>query len=163
SAMARLAAVGFPERLRVQVARGTPLVGVCLGMQLLFERSEESADVAGLGILPGDVRRLPAGLKVPHMGWNRLIVQERRSLLDGIPDGAFVYFVHSYVAQPDQPVEVVASTSYGVEFPAIVQCGRVIGMQFHPEKSGEIGQRLLRHLVGWVAGTRSARSVPQPS
>ncbi|MBI3974971.1 MAG: imidazole glycerol phosphate synthase subunit HisH, partial [Armatimonadetes bacterium] len=91
SAMARLAAVGFPEWLRVQVARGTPLVGVCLGMQLLFERSEESAAVAGLGILPGDVRRLPAGLKVPHMGWNRLIVQERRSVLDGIPDGAFVY------------------------------------------------------------------------
>lgn len=159
AAMRRLVAAGLAEWIRAQVASGVPLAGVCLGMQLLYARSEESGDVAGLGLLRGRVRRLAPGLKVPHMGWNQLRFRQHSPLLEGLATGTHVYFVHSYVVAPDAADEVVAVTSYGGEFPAIVQRGRVSGLQFHPEKSGNAGQRLLRNLIATTAAAPGGASV----
>lgn len=158
AAMRRLSAAGFPEWLRLQVSAGRPLIGVCLGMQLLFERSEENADVPGLALLPGTVRRLPRGLKVPHVGWNGLTVLRPAALLENVADGAYVYFVHSYVVHPAEERTVIAVTRYGEEFPAIMQRDQVVGLQFHPEKSGAVGRLLLRNLVRWIA-TRAGAEV----
>lgn len=156
-AMARLTAAGFPAWIRARLGAGTPLLGVCLGMQLLFERSEEAEGVAGLGLMRGDVRRLPAGVKVPHMGWNRLATRGAAQDLAGLRDGAFVYFVHSYVVEPHEADGVIATATYGREFPAMVRRGAVLGLQFHPEKSGESGLHLLRGIVGWIGMTAAER------
>ena len=137
------------------VERGVPLLGVCVGMQLLFDASEERGDHAGLGLLPGRVVRFEEGeerLKVPHMGWNRLDVQREHPLLDGLAADAFVYFVHSYHAEAREASDVLASASYGKPFPAIVGRGHVAGAQFHPEKSGPAGLRLLRNFGASHAG-----------
>ncbi len=130
-----------------------PVLGICVGMQLLYESSEES-DVAGLGVLPGRVVRLPDGVRVPHMGWNVLRAQRGDDLLDGV-DGQRAYFVHSFHAEPEDASQVVASCEYGVEFPAIVRRRSVVATQFHPEKSAEVGATLLRNWVRSV-GTRAA-------
>ena len=130
------------------VERGVPLLGVCVGMQLLFDASEERGTHAGLGLLPGRVVRFEEGeerLKVPHMGWNRLDAQREHPLLDGLAADAFVYFVHSYHAEAADASDVLASATYGKPFPAIVGRGNVAGAQFHPEKSGPAGLRLLRN------------------
>ena len=158
AAMARLQAAGFPDWIRAQVSDGIPLLGVCLGMQLLFARSEESPAAMGLGLVPGEVRRLPSGLKVPHMGWNQLAIRQPSPLLDGVADGSNVYFVHSYVVRPDDAGDVIATTTYGEEFPSVIQRGRLAGVQFHPEKSAETGQRLLRGAVGWIASIAAGRT-----
>jgi glutamine amidotransferase len=130
-----------------QVERGKPLLGICLGMQLLFEESEEMGRHRGLGLLPGRVVRFPEGeLKVPHIGWNQL-VGVRGALLRGIEDGAYAYFVHSYFALPEEPGDVLATTEYGLGFASVVGRGRVFGGQFHPEKSQEVGLRLLENFV----------------
>lgn len=135
------------ERGLVDTVRGLtqPVLGVCLGMQLLFEHSEEG-DTPCLGILPGRLRRFDgAALRVPHMGWNALRVERAAPLLDGIESGTFVYFVHSYAA----PVgaAMLASCDYGTVFSAVVRSGNFFGMQFHPERSGEVGARLLRNFL----------------
>ena len=156
AAMTRLQGAGFPDWIRAQVAAGVPLLGVCLGMQLLFARSAESPEANGLGLLAGDVTRLPAGLKVPHMGWNQLILRRPSPLLEGVADGSHVYFVHSYVARPRDEGDVIATTTYGGEFPAVIQRDRLAGMQFHPEKSGDTGQRLLRGVVAWITAGANA-------
>lgn len=163
AAMERLSARGFPAWIRSGVTAGTPLVGVCLGMQLLYERSEESGPVRGLGLLAGDVRRLPGDVKVPHMGWNQLTITRPAEITAGIADGAYAYFVHSYVVAPRDPTGVLATTTYGVSFPAIVFReagiigGPVVGLQFHPEKSGVTGRDLLRRVVAWAAGRPAFR------
>src|SRR5512138_1398925 len=128
----------------VEAARaGTPLIGICIGMQLLFDESEEHGRHRGLGLLPGRVRRFEGELPVPHMGWNSLRGHRAHPIMDGIADGSYVYFVHSYYC--DAPAEVVvASSDYGREFPAIVGRGSVLGVQFHPEKSQEIGLRMVK-------------------
>ncbi len=127
---------------------GRPFLGICLGMQALFDGSEEGPGVRGLGLVPGMVRRLPdTGLKIPHMGWNNLIPAKESPLLAGLPDEPYVYFVHSYACAADDPADVLATAQYGVEFHAAVQRGNVIGMQFHPEKSGAVGERLLRNFI----------------
>ena len=142
-AAARLGAGGLGEAVR---GLTTPVLGICLGMQLFFERSEEG-DARGLGLLPGAVKRLaPAGLTVPHMGWNAV----RRSrgeavLLDGVPDGAHFYFVHSYAAPAGPWVE--ATCEYGGEVPAAVRKGNFYGVQFHPERSGAAGARVLANFL----------------
>ena len=129
------------------VRRGRPLLGICLGLQWLFEGSEESPGIRGLGTAAGLCRRLPRadGLKVPHVGWNTLAVVRRGRLLEGIPDGASVYFTHAYAA----PVtaECVATCTHGAAFAAVIEAGHVYGVQFHPEKSSEIGLRVLRNFV----------------
>ncbi len=123
-----------------------PLLGVCVGMQLLFERSEED-DTPCLGLLPGEVRRLPAGagIRVPHMGWNRLRVRRADRLLAGFEDGDHAYFVHSYAAPPTD--DCIASSDHGREFAAVVRRGNVVGAQFHPERSSVAGERLLRNFL----------------
>lgn len=133
-----------------QVEGGKPLLGICLGMQLLFDESEEMGRHKGLGLLPGRVVRFPKGdLRVPHVGWNEFR-QSRGDLLAGIADGAYAYFVHSYFAVPEEPMDVLATTEYGLEFAAVVGRGLIYGAQFHPEKSQEVGLQLLKNFVRLV-------------
>jgi glutamine amidotransferase len=129
------------------VGNGRPLLGICLGMQWLFEGSEEAPDCPGLGLMGGRCYRLTgtAGIKIPHVGWNSLDVRGEGSIADGVPDGAQVYFTHSFVA-PIVP-ETIAATEHGERFASVVQRGQVAGVQFHPEKSGDVGLRILRNFV----------------
>lgn len=138
---------GFDRLVHDWQAAGRPVLGVCVGMQILYASSEEAPDVAGLGVLPGRTVRLPAGLTVPHMGWNRLVVRRPDPLVAGL-DGRQVYFVHSYYAEPAEDSHVVAICPYGPSFPAVVRVGSVVATQFHPEKSSAVGARLL---AAWVA------------
>lgn len=126
----------------------TPLLGVCIGMQVLFERSEEG-DVAGLGLLRGQVQKLPAspGIRMPHMGWNRLARRVDSPLLDGIDEGAQAYFVHSYGVIGS--ADAIAETEHGSTFCAAVACDNIAGAQFHPERSGAVGARFLRNFLSW--------------
>jgi imidazole glycerol-phosphate synthase subunit HisH len=142
--MAGLKARGLVEPIRQAVAKGTPFLGICLGMQLLFERSDETADVAGLGLLPGVVRRFDKSeLVTPHMGWNQLSFTPEELLLQGVAPGAYTYFVHSYYCEPADPGHVVATTDYGRAFASIVRRQNLIGIQFHPEKSQAVGLQIL--------------------
>ncbi len=131
------------------VNEGKPLLGICLGMQMLASESEEGGVHRGIDIIPGRVVRFQASeLKVPHMGWNSLIIRKNIPLLKGVESGSFVYFVHSYHVSTDEKYEA-ALCDYGIEFPAIItsEAGNVVGTQFHPEKSGAIGLKMLRNFV----------------
>ena len=130
------------------VRQGTPLLGICLGLQWLFDSSEEARDVPGLGLMPGECTRLPPIVKVPHVGWNSLAITRRSRLFAGIADGAQVYFTHSYAAPVTS--DCVASTTHGRAFAAAVERDRVFGVQFHPEKSGEIGLQVLRNFLATI-------------
>lgn len=121
-----------------------PFLGICLGMQLLFEFSEENGFHRGLGIFRGGVKKLPPGLKVPHMGWNQLEIKKDSPLVQGIPQGTACYFVHSYYAVPEEDI-VIATAQYGRDIPAIVGRDRVFGIQFHPEKSSKWGLKILKN------------------
>jgi glutamine amidotransferase len=155
-AMQTLERLGLVESIRAHVEAGRPYLGICLGYQLLFTESEEFGHAKGLDILPGVVRRFPAGLKVPHMGWNQLAFEPASAelaILDGVPPGAYFYFVHSYYPEPrDVAGLAVASCDYGVRFPALVARGRLYGTQFHPEKSQGWGLRLLENFARLLAG-----------
>ncbi|HEU0049173.1 MAG TPA: imidazole glycerol phosphate synthase subunit HisH [Nitrososphaera sp.] len=146
-AMNNLKAKKLQELIRERVGHGTPLLGLCLGLQLLFSESEEFGRTLGFNFIPGKVKRLPADLKVPHIGWNQLHVKRPDPLLEGISEGSFVYFVHSYYAEPEETDDVLATTDYGMEFAAIARKGNVWATQFHPEKSQEVGLRLLRNFA----------------
>jgi imidazole glycerol-phosphate synthase subunit HisH len=150
-AMQTLERLGLVEPIRAHVEAGRPYLGICLGYQLLFTESEEFGHAKGLDVLPGVVRRFPAGLKVPHMGWNQLAFEPGApdlAILDGVPTGAYFYFVHSYYPEPrDVAGLAVASCDYGVRFPALVTRGRLYGTQFHPEKSQGWGLRLLENFA----------------
>jgi glutamine amidotransferase len=153
--MAELTRRGLVPLLEDVVAAQKPLLGICIGMQLLFEESEEHGRHAGLGLLPGAVRRFTGALPVPHMGWNRLHPRRPHTLLEGLPDGAHVYFVHSYFC--DAPEEAVLATSdYGRDFAAVVGRGRILGVQFHPEKSQEVGLRMVANFVRFAEDARRA-------
>jgi imidazole glycerol-phosphate synthase subunit HisH len=153
--MAEIEARGLVPLLREAVAEGKPLLGICIGMQLLFEESEEHGRHRGLGVLPGRVRRFDDALTVPHMGWNTLRARRAHPLLGGVADGAHVYFVHSYYC--DAPEEVVIATSdYGGDFAAVVGRDNVLGLQFHPEKSQAVGLKLVANFVAAVASRRAA-------
>lgn len=130
-----------------RVDAGVPLLGVCLGMQMLYEESEENGLHKGLGLVKGRITRFSNGLKVPHMGWNSLDIKKQHPLLDGIKNNSFVYFVHSYKAPAGE--NTVASAEYGGEFTAVVSGDRpnVVGTQFHPEKSGDTGLRMLKNFA----------------
>ncbi len=145
---------GLEAPIRSAVDAGTPLLGVCVGLQLLFEESTEGGTHTGLGLLPGRVVRFnefgeagpdDAPLKVPHVGWNTVHPARSSPLLGGIEDGAHFYFVHSYHAAAARPADVLATTPYGVDFPAIVHRNNVFGVQFHPEKSHRSGLRILKN------------------
>lgn len=152
----QFAAAGFERLVRGWVADGRPLLGVCVGMQILYEASDEDP-VPGLGVLPGRVRRLPADVTVPHMGWNTVRAVRPDPLLDGI-DGQQAYFVHSYAAEPSDDAHIRAVTDYGRGVVAVVRSGSVVGTQFHPEKSADVGARLLRN---FVADVRTSATVPR--
>lgn len=142
-AMERIREQGLDSYLRDRAAAETPILGVCLGMQLLFESSDEHGGAAGLGLLPGSVSRLQApGLKLPHIGWSPVRIEGEAPLLGGLADGEPFYFVHSYAPQPE-PAELLASADYGERFAAVVGRHPVYGAQFHPEKSSSAGLRLL--------------------
>lgn len=144
-AMKNLCGVGLDEAVRTSVFEGKPFLGICLGQQLLFEASEEWGMNRGLSIFPGQVRRLPDGVKVPHMGWNQVEIRRYCPLLEGIPDGSSFYFVHSYFVDPADPDLVVGLTEYGKHFASIVARNNVHGIQFHPEKSSTLGLRILEN------------------
>ena len=139
----------FADKLFDLIDSGIPLLGICIGMQLLFEWSEES-DCAGFGLLKGDVVRLPEGVKVPQMGWNELTVQSDTDLLTGIDDGDFFYFVHSYYCVPRDQQIIVATTDYGVDMAAVVEKDNIHAVQFHPEKSSRKGLLILKNFVRMV-------------
>ena len=154
TAMQQLKKYELDQVIREVVQEDKPFLGICLGMQALFAESEEGAGVKGLGLIPGTVRRLPdCGLKIPHMGWNSLTPAKPSPLFKGLPEEPYVYFVHSYACKAADPADVLAVTDYGVPFHAAVQRGRILGFQFHPEKSGDVGQKLLANFVEMVRGT----------
>ena len=148
-AMGNLERRGLVPVIRETVEKGTPFLGICLGLQLLFERSDEAPGVAGLGILPGEILRIPSkeGLKIPHMGWNSLHLEHGGRLFEQVPEQSYVYFVHSYYLKAGEEEIVKASTEYGVHIHASVEKGNVFACQFHPEKSSEVGLRILSNFV----------------
>jgi glutamine amidotransferase len=158
-AMQTLERLDLVGPIRAHIEAGRPYLGICLGYQILFTESEEFGHAKGLDVLPGVVRRFPPGLKVPHMGWNRLWHDGTLPLLAGIPAGAYFYFVHSYYPEPSGVSAVdglqTASCEYGIRFPALIARGQLYGTQFHPEKSQRWGLQLLANFAR-LAGVRAA-------
>jgi glutamine amidotransferase len=148
-AMARLRRYGLEKVLKETVKRGIPFLGICLGLQLLFESSEESPGAQGLGILKGHILRIPdgEGRKVPQIGWNDLTYPNPGRLFAGLPEGSYVYFVHSYYLRAEDPAIVTARTRYGVDIDASVESGNVFACQFHPEKSEAAGMKILQNFL----------------
>ena len=148
-AMANLRKTGLDQVIREVTGRGTPFLGICLGLQLLFERSGEAPGVEGLGILKGEILRIPdsEGLKIPHMGWNSLHLENDGRMFRGISEGAYVYFVHSYYLKAADESIVKASTEYSTHIHASVEKDNVFACQFHPEKSSDVGIQILRNFV----------------
>ena len=153
-AMDGLIKSGMDDVVREAVQRSLPLLGICLGLQLLFETSEESPGVGGLGILEGSVLRIPQkeGLKIPHVGWNTLRAREGAGLFASLPPSPFVYFVHSYYAKAAEREKVIATAEHGVEMDVAVKDGNMQAVQFHPEKSGAVGLDILRNFAFGVRG-----------
>ncbi len=148
-AMDKLHRYGLVEVIKEVAASGRPFLGICLGLQLLFESSEETPGVGGLGICKGKILRIPdqEGLKIPHMGWNSLKYDHPGRLFAGIPEGSYVYFVHSYYLKAEEPEIVKASTQYSTHIHASVEQGNVFACQFHPEKSSEVGLAILKNFI----------------
>jgi glutamine amidotransferase len=154
-AMGRLRRQGLDRPIVEHVRAGTWFVGICLGLQLLFERSHED-DAQMLGLLKGDVEVIPDAPSLPHIGWNRLEMQRQHAVLDGLAEGTPAYFVHSYVPVPAEPGIVVAETEHGGRFASLVASGRILGFQFHPERSGDDGLHMLRNTLGMIGADRPA-------
>ena len=148
-AMANLKKSGLDKVIYEVVEKGTPFLGICLGLQLLFERSDETPGVAGLGILKGEILRIPdkEDLKIPHMGWNSLHLQNQGRLFQGLPEQSYVYFVHSYYLKAEDEQIVKATTDYSVNIHASVEKDNVFACQFHPEKSSDVGLQILKNFV----------------
>lgn len=149
--MRNLEEYGLVEPIKTFIEGGKPFLGICLGLQLLFEESEESPGIRGLGVLRGRVVRFPRSgggrLKVPHMGWNRVRMKEGLPILNGIPQGSWFYFVHSYYPEPEEEGVIAGMTDYGVEFTSAIQKGNAFACQFHPEKSSTLGLRILENFA----------------
>ncbi len=153
-AMRHLVERGLDQPVLAAARVGKPLLGICVGLQLLFDESEEMGRHQGLGLLPGQVIRFPegTGLPVPHMGWNQIQLQCDHPLLRRISPGDFAYFAHSYYAIPTNPTHIIACTDYGQPFPSIVGHDNVCAIQFHPEKSQQVGLQILRNFVEFARG-----------
>ena len=147
---------GLVEPILSHAESGRPLLGVCLGMQLLFTDSVEHGLTRGLGIIPGHVVRFPPGRQVPHMGWNSVIQSGDNRLFSGIPEGSDFYFVHSYIARPEHGGDVISETDHGGRFMSTVGRDNIFGVQFHPEKSQRLGMLLLKNYAGLNAERISA-------
>jgi glutamine amidotransferase len=152
--MRNLEKLNLLEPIIRSIEKGKPFLGICLGLQLLFEESDEFGSHQGMGVLPGRVQRFPDDIKdpeagepypIPHMGWNTVEIKKETALFAGIESGSYFYFVHSYYAVPEDPKDIAAMTPYGIEFACAVQRGNIYAIQFHPEKSQEKGLRLLRN------------------
>lgn len=148
-AMENLHRYGLVDVIHEIAERGTPFLGICLGLQLMFERSEESPGVKGLGLFQGEILRIPdkEGLKIPHMGWNSLHLQNNGRLFEGIPEQSYVYFVHSYYLKASDESIVKATTEYSTQIHASVEKGNIFACQFHPEKSSDVGLAILRNFA----------------
>lgn len=153
--MDQLARLGLVPVIRDVIDAGTPFLGICLGMQLLMSQSEEFGVHRGLHVIPGKVVRFPSetsamkGLKIPHMGWNAVVMRRRPDALDVMPDRGYFYFVHSYYVVPEDPAVIAADTTYGMRFPSILAWRNVVACQFHPEKSQALGLSLLRRFASF--------------
>jgi len=146
-AMANLRTLKLAESIKQWLAEGRPFLGVCIGLQILLTVSEEGGWCECLDIIPGRVRRLPLGQKVPHMGWNQVKQQVSHPVFDGIPDGASFYFLHSYYVDPADRSLVIGETEYGIPICSVIAAGNLIATQFHPEKSGKIGLRMYENFI----------------
>jgi len=153
-AMNEINARGMAEAIKEAARSGKPFLGICVGMQLFFEESEENPGMPGLGLLAGRVVKFRGqdSLKIPHMGWNQIEVVKKSRLLDGLPSGSYMYFVHSYCALSGDRAEVSATSRYGMDFDAAVEVGGLFGVQFHPEKSGTAGMSILRNFIKLSGG-----------
>ncbi len=151
-AMANLKALGLIDPIRQVIAEERPFLGICLGLQVLFESTEEGGGCECLGIIPGAVRRLPAGLKIPHMGWNQVAQKIAHPVFAAIPDNANFYFVHSYYPLPEERSLIAGETSYGVPICSMVAKGNLVATQFHPEKSGEVGLKMYDNFLKLALG-----------
>lgn len=138
------------ETIIQEANNGKPLLGICLGLQLFFTRSFEGGLTDGLNILQGDIVKLPTTVKLPQIGWNTIEIQRPSSILDGVSDNNYMYFVHSYYAKPDNLKDIVATTEYGVTFPSIFEKDNITATQFHPEKSGKTGLSILKNYVNTI-------------
>ncbi len=149
-AMDKIRGYGLEEVIKEVVADKTPFLGICLGLQLMFEKSEESEGVKGLSLLKGEILRLPEipHLKVPHIGWNSLAYPNQGRLFQGIPENSYVYFVHSYYLKAEEEEIVTAATEYGTTIHASVEKDNIFACQFHPEKSSDVGLRILKNFIG---------------
>ena len=136
---------GFDRLVREKAHEGTPLLGVCVGMQLLFDESVEFGATSGLGLLRGRVRRFENNLVVPHVGWNRIHQKQQHSLFEGVEDGSFCYFVHSFYCEPSDESVIAGETEYGARYASVVAEKNICGVQFHPEKSQDVGLRMLKN------------------
>lgn len=148
-AMDKIRSYGLEEVIKEVVANKTPFLGICLGLQLMFERSDESDGVPGLGLLKGEILRIPDAprLKIPHIGWNSLTYPNKGRLYEGIPENSYVYFVHSYYLKAGEDDIVVAATQYGTEIHASVEKDNIFACQFHPEKSSDVGLTILKNFI----------------
>lgn len=148
-AMNNLDKFGLVDTIKKVTGIGTPFLGICLGLQLLFKESDETPGAEGLDILPGKILKIPAkdGFKIPHMGWNSLEIRPDSRLFKGVENGSYVYFVHSYYLKAKNPEIVVATSEYGVQIHASVEYGNIFACQFHPEKSSRVGLQILKNFI----------------
>jgi glutamine amidotransferase len=153
-AMEHLRRSGMDEAILEVVRENRPLLAICLGMQVLLSASEEHGQTECLGVIPGTVRRLPSGLTVPHMGWNQVKQTAPHPIFDGIPDESNFYFVHSYYADPDDPGVAAGTTEYGISFCSVIARDNLVGTQFHPEKSGDLGLRMYDNFLRMAGAER---------
>ena len=151
-AMSNLEQAGLSDVIRQVIAQGRPFLGICLGLQLLFDESDEMGQHRGLSVFGGQVRRFEIGLKVPQIGWNQIHIQRGSPLLEGVADGSYAYFVHSYYVAPADPEIVLTTTDYEIDYASIVGQDNVFGIQFHPEKSQAVGLRILGNFTELVEG-----------
>ena len=152
--MTNLIKLGLANSIRQLIDKGRPFFGICIGLQVLFSITEEGGWHECLDVIPGRVRKLPLGLKIPHMGWNQVKQMISHPIFDGIPDDANFYFVHSYYVEPDDKLLVAGETEYGIRICSIIARGNLVATQFHPEKSGDVGLRLYDNFIKIALGAK---------